>query len=122
MLELIHGAVPGRARLRARGLNYSNGFKTGVEQVLGQTEGIISVTASSITGSVLVKFDPARDLASIARTVESAVSRYAQQIHQEGEAVAAKTNGDPGPAAQPAVHAPIDARPQGRFRTTLQHI
>lgn len=72
MLQAIHTAVPGRARFRVQGLNGANGFKGRLEEQIRQHAKIKSVSASSITGTVLVHFDAGTDFATVEECLKNA--------------------------------------------------
>jgi Ca2+-transporting ATPase len=65
-VHALHTAVPGRARYRVRGLHHSEILKRHIETELGSREGIHSVSASILTGKVLIVFERDHDPARIA--------------------------------------------------------
>jgi P-type Ca2+ transporter type 2C len=58
-LRAVHVRVPGRARLQVRGLRGSPGLKAALERGLAQLSGVRATAASTVTGNILVYFDPA---------------------------------------------------------------
>jgi P-type Ca2+ transporter type 2C len=54
----VHTSVPGRARLKVAGLRGSLALKDRLERGCSAAPGVRSVTASGLTGNVLVEFDP----------------------------------------------------------------
>ena len=64
-----HNGIPGRARLQVIGLRSNPELKRLLETaVLGN--GIRTIEASSVTGNLLVFFDPAKDLAEVVGYLE----------------------------------------------------
>ena len=57
MISPIHTKVPGRARYKVTGLQSSEMVKRHLEQGLSQRKEITSVSASTVTGNVLVCYD-----------------------------------------------------------------
>lgn len=70
MIRPIHTKVPGRARFHVEGLSGSESLKSSLVARLSRQEGIFSVTASTVTGNVLVLFSPERDHSGIALLLE----------------------------------------------------
>ena len=122
MLELIHATVPGRARFRSRSRDNSNGFKDRVEQALIGAAGVKSVSVSTLTGSVLVKFDPTMDVAIIARALESALNLHPTETSQPCPATPAAPAPKPASMAQAPISPVNKAKPQSRVRTALQQM
>ncbi len=89
MVQAIHTAIKGRARYYVRELYRSASLQKYLERSLSQQAEIIKVTASSLTGNLLVKFQPDKSSAEIATLIERSVSTY-QQLGQESRQ--AKTN------------------------------
>ena len=77
----IHTAVPGRARLRVAGLCGSDVLKRVLEAILPDTVGILGASANTLTGNVLVRYDPAVPLATVIARVEQAAG---ERLPQEG--------------------------------------
>ena len=59
LVEPLHSGVPGRVRLRVAGLHRSPDLQAALECGLATLPGVTSVTASPLTGNLLVQFDPA---------------------------------------------------------------
>jgi len=70
----IHTAVPGRARFKVAGLKRNERAKRALETGL-TGRGIGAVSASATTGTVLVFFEPERDLVEIIRRLGEALER-----------------------------------------------
>lgn len=56
-VQAIHNRVRGRARFRVEGLYRSEGLKRKIEESLSAREGIVAVSASTLTGNVLVLYE-----------------------------------------------------------------
>ncbi|OLE26736.1 MAG: hypothetical protein AUI36_31910 [Cyanobacteria bacterium 13_1_40CM_2_61_4] len=65
LVQVIHAAVPGRARYKVAGLYRAASLGTWLEGRLAQIDGISYVSASSLTGNVLVCFEVDMDPAVI---------------------------------------------------------
>jgi Ca2+-transporting ATPase len=65
LLEVVHAEVAGRARLRVRGLYRNEAARQDIEAALAGQEGIRLGSASVLTGTVLVHYDPARRLEEV---------------------------------------------------------
>lgn len=61
-VRAVHTAVPGRARYRVERLYRSESLKRSIETELTGNEGILSVSANILTGSVLILFERDRGL------------------------------------------------------------
>jgi P-type Ca2+ transporter type 2C len=72
-VQAIHIAVPGRARYRIVSLYRSTSLGRLLEQQLSRIDGINSVSANPLTGTVLVFFNSDRSTADIAALVEEVV-------------------------------------------------
>jgi Ca2+-transporting ATPase len=82
VIQAIHTAVKGRARYRVEELYRSASLQKYLERSLPQQAGIIKVTASSLTGNLLVKFNPNKTPGEITNLIEKSISTY-QQNRQE---------------------------------------
>ena len=71
MVRAVHTAVSGRARYSVPGLRRSPSLKAHLEAELSRDRGIRLVSASPLTGNVLVLYDPDRTAAEIAHALES---------------------------------------------------
>jgi Ca2+-transporting ATPase len=74
MIETIHDAVTGRARYRVSALYKSESLRKKIEGGLKHEAGIRHVSASALTGSVLVRFDAQRNSGDVARLIETFLS------------------------------------------------
>ncbi len=88
MVQAIHTAIKGRTRYYVRELYRSASVQKYLERSLSQQAEIIKVTASSLTGNLLVKFKPDKSSAEIATLIERSISTY-QQLGQESRQVKA---------------------------------
>ena len=85
--KLLHEAVEGRARIAVRGLLRSSELKWILELRLSDRNGIKSVKANPVTGTLLVKFDAEQvSLTQIVQLIESAVA-HAVLLAVKGESV-----------------------------------
>ncbi|MGF1478565.1 MAG: cation-translocating P-type ATPase [Cyanophyceae cyanobacterium] len=94
MVEAIHTAVNGRARYKVKELYRSKSLEHYLERALGNQEGIINVSASSLTGNILVSFNPDRSAAEIAALIQESVSAFGQQGKQKSPRRIAATVAD----------------------------
>ncbi|HEX7969367.1 MAG TPA: HAD-IC family P-type ATPase, partial [Stellaceae bacterium] len=62
--------MPGRARLHVAGLRGNDSLKRALEAMLPDRVGVRGADASTITGNVLVSFDPALPLATVIERIE----------------------------------------------------
>lgn len=76
MVETIHTAVKGRARYKVSGLYRSESLKKNIEVGLENHQGITYVSASPLTGNVLVVFNSDRTPDDIASLIEALVSPH----------------------------------------------
>lgn len=58
MLKLVHGTVPGRARYKVKGLHRCPELKEYLESSLWSSGGVSRAQANTMTGNVLILFDP----------------------------------------------------------------
>ncbi|QRM32542.1 cation-transporting P-type ATPase [Microvirga sp. VF16] len=65
VIEPLHTAVPGRARLRIGGLQGSEPLQHLLEHGFTVAPDVLSATASSLTGNLIVQYDPAVPLQTI---------------------------------------------------------
>ncbi|MBE9212270.1 cation-transporting P-type ATPase [Plectonema cf. radiosum LEGE 06105] len=79
MVQAIHTSIKGRARYYVRELYRSVSLQKYLERSLSQYTEIIGVTASSLTGNLLVKFKPDKSDAEIAVLIEKSIANYQQQ-------------------------------------------
>lgn len=76
MIQAIHTTVQGRARFQVGGLYRSLGLQQYLEQQLRQQPGILSVSANTLTGTVLVKFEPDQTVTDLEQKITALVSEY----------------------------------------------
>ena len=69
-LALVHAGVAGRTRFQVAGLYRSNRFKQRLETALSDVDGVHRVNASSLTGRVLVLYDPDITMDDIVAAIE----------------------------------------------------
>lgn len=82
-VQPIHAAVKGRVRLRVHGLRRMESLKARLELGLGSEEGISGARASTLTGTLLVLFDPTcRDLHQVTVLVENLVVAEGVAAHR----------------------------------------
>jgi Ca2+-transporting ATPase len=75
MIQAIHTKVPGRARYKIEGLYRSETLKKVLEFQLSQQKNILRVSASTLTGNVLVFFNSGNDHETIAAVIERVLTR-----------------------------------------------
>ncbi len=83
MVQVIHTVVPGRARFKVPGLYHSETLKRHLESQLAAKSGIHKVTASSLTGNVLVSFNSDNAPDAIAAQIERVIT--APEVRNEGQ-------------------------------------
>ncbi|MGM0453311.1 MAG: HAD-IC family P-type ATPase [Thermodesulfobacteriota bacterium] len=71
----VHTAVPGRARIKIQGLRKNQAVKNQLEQILARREEIARISANSVTGKILVLYDPAVNLDRILACIESVIDQ-----------------------------------------------
>ena len=79
-MRKIHDAVKGRIRYKVKGLYRSEPLKDELESVLGREKDVTFVTASVLTGKILVIFDPECNPRKIASIVESTAVAHIQHL------------------------------------------
>ena len=77
VVQPLHTRVPGRGRFRIQGLYRSDAFKTRLESFMASQQGVFTVEASKVSGSVLVRFDPALGHEHVRQRLRQAVERAA---------------------------------------------
>ena len=80
MIQAIHTAVPGRARFRVEGLKRSQALQRLLEFRLAQVKDITRVSASALTGNVLVCFNSGNTDETIAALLQGIVSECRTQL------------------------------------------
>jgi P-type Ca2+ transporter type 2C len=76
VIQPIHTTVPGRARYKVEGLYRSESLKEHLEARLIAIDSIDAVSASGLTGNILVYFEPARSAVDILPLLESVVAEH----------------------------------------------
>jgi Ca2+-transporting ATPase len=69
-LALVHASIAGRTRFEVAGLYRSNRIKQKLESALSDISGINRVTANSLTGCLLVLYDPGISMEDIVAAIE----------------------------------------------------
>jgi Ca2+-transporting ATPase len=98
MVEAIHTAVAGRARYRVEGLHRSEVLKRLLEFRLSQNRDITHISASVLTGKVLVCFNSDNTPQTIANLIEEIVTEYRHHCGNSHFEPAGETP-DTGPSA-----------------------
>jgi Ca2+-transporting ATPase len=76
VIQTIHNQVRGRTRFKVAGLRYSEPLKNLLEQRLSVKEDILSVSASSLTGNILVNFNSNSSYKSVAYLIENVLDEF----------------------------------------------
>ena len=100
MVEAIHTAVNGRARFKVKPLYRSEPVKRLIESNLSTEEGIDKISASTLTGTVLVLFNSGNTPARISRLIETLVSEHEREV-EEKKTTGPAGEGKSAPAPQP---------------------
>jgi P-type Ca2+ transporter type 2C len=82
----VHSAVPGRARFEVPGLYHGDTLAQVLEVQLRRRSGIVSASASPLTGKVLILFDPKLGLDEVQTWLEDAVAAAARWCGHPGKA------------------------------------
>ncbi len=72
----VHAAIPGRARLYVPGLYRSGAMKRCLEERLLLEDWVHFVSANPLTGNVLVRFDPGKELEAVADLLVEVASQH----------------------------------------------
>jgi Ca2+-transporting ATPase len=112
MVQAIHTSVPGRARFRVDGLYRSEPLKRLLEFRLARNQEISHVSASALTGNVLVCFNSG----NTPRTIESLITGIVEEHHHRLENGALPAI--PGTAGEPSLIQSL-ASPLGTIRDYL---
>jgi len=80
MLKLVHDSIRGRTRFKVAGLLRDNGLKEHLEGVLSRQSGISMVAASTVTGNLLVRYNPGMSKAHLHQLVKQTVEDF--RLHQ----------------------------------------
>ena len=76
VIDPIHSSVRGRVRYKVNGLYRSKLLKAHLESQLIQEEDVTRVSASTLTGNLLVNYNSRRFTSDIAKLIQRAVSDY----------------------------------------------
>ncbi len=76
MIQPIHTAVPGRVRCKIEGLYRSELLKRHLEARLMAIDSIRAVSASALTGNILVRFDPTLNACEIIALLDGVAAEY----------------------------------------------
>lgn len=79
ILTPVHTRIKGRARFAVSGLKRSASFKQLLTDQLAEVDGISGITASTVTGKILVFYDRKTPLETITETLRTAVLTISQQ-------------------------------------------
>lgn len=83
VVQAIHSAVQGRARYKVNGLHDSESLCTYLEFRLLNSKGIRKVSASPVTGNILVVFTPSHSYGDIAALIEKIVFQYSKKRRRD---------------------------------------
>jgi P-type Ca2+ transporter type 2C len=100
VVQVVHAAVPGRARYKVEGLYHSQSLKRLLEARLAEHRGISSVSAEPLTGKVLVFFDSGNLPTAIALLIEQVVAEHQGRTFGPEETSSAQAP-RPSPAKDP---------------------
>ncbi len=74
MVQAVHSKIAGRGRFNVEGLKGSESLKALLENRLVKAHGMIRASASTVSGNILVVFDPEQDHESVAGLIEHILS------------------------------------------------
>ena len=80
LVDPIHTVIAGRVRFKVRGLKQSTSLKHSLELYLSSQVGIERVSASVLTGNVLVIFSQPWRVSEIAALIKDSLLEYCQQL------------------------------------------
>ena len=83
MVELLHAAIKGRVRYKVSGLYRSLALKRQIESTLSNIDGIDRVSASTMTGNVLVFFSSVTNPPDIVSLIIAIASEHRLELNQE---------------------------------------
>jgi Ca2+-transporting ATPase len=84
MIHPVHAKVPGRGRFRVKGLNNSKSLKESLETRLLQHELILQVSASTVTGNILILFSKDVDHRNISLLLNKVIEEISGSIREPG--------------------------------------
>jgi len=82
VVELLHAAIKGRVRYKVSGLHRSESLKQQIESSLSNVDGIDRVSASILTGNVLVFFNSGTSSPEISSLIIAVVSEHQQKLNE----------------------------------------
>jgi len=85
LIKIVHNSIPGRVRYKVKGLYRSESLKCRLEMMLSVVLEIRYVSASVLTGNVLILFDPECNIRKIASSVEQIASDYMKDARADSE-------------------------------------
>jgi P-type Ca2+ transporter type 2C len=88
VVEPVHISVKGRARFRVGGLYRSRALKEYLENRLSEKEEIITISASPLTGKVLLRYNSGNTPQTIASLIEGIVTEFRQSHEGNRKGVA----------------------------------
>jgi ATP-binding cassette, subfamily B, bacterial len=108
----VRNFMPGRVRLDVASLRQSSALAEALQHDLSGRAGVTGVQASALTGSVLVRCDPAASAADVSLWVREALRRQLQRLAADGplharEGSASSRAVVPLPSALPAKPSPL---------------
>ena len=83
LVQAIHTSVPGRARFRVEGLYRTESLKKLLEIRLARTNGISQVSASTLTGTVLVCFNTDNSIQNLQSLISDIVRKHQNHLANE---------------------------------------
>jgi Ca2+-transporting ATPase len=83
-IETLHTSVSGRTRFHVPGLRHSDPLKRWLERELVGSSGIERVSASPVTGNVLVYYHPAVDPQNVANRIFDLIERFQAEGFAKG--------------------------------------
>ena len=81
-MQAIHTAIQGRARFKIGELYRCDSLKNYLERSLLCHAEIVSVSANTLTGNILVSFDQAISINNVEELIEEVVADYSQQSQE----------------------------------------
>lgn len=114
MVQAVHAVVRGRARYKVNGLYRSESLKKLLESRLCEVEGIEQVSASTLTGNLLVLFNSGNTYADIA----SFIREVAAQHEKEAEVLKRERPVDP---IREAVPTPASSSLRAKLKNLVSH-
>jgi P-type Ca2+ transporter type 2C len=96
VVELLHAAIKGRVRYKVSGLYRSESLKRQIESSLSNIDGINRVSASILTGNVLVFFNSGTNPPEIGSLIIAITSEHRQGLNESSFAPTAGLKPEPG--------------------------